>query len=44
MVLYILTFKFIDSKQEDRRLNRMVASIPRIQSGRNLFVHVILIC
>jgi hypothetical protein len=30
MVLYILTFTFLDSRREDERLNRMVASIPRI--------------
>jgi hypothetical protein len=30
IVLYILTFKFLDSRGEDRRLNRMVASIPQI--------------
>jgi hypothetical protein len=30
MVLNILTFKFLDSRWEDRRLNRTVASIPRI--------------
>jgi hypothetical protein len=30
MILSILTFKFLDSRREDKRLNRMVASIPRI--------------
>jgi hypothetical protein len=30
MVLYILTFIFLDSRREDKTLNRMVASIPRI--------------
>jgi hypothetical protein len=31
MVLYISTFKFLDSRREDKKtLNRMVASIPRI--------------
>jgi hypothetical protein len=27
MVLYILTFTFLDSRQGDKRLNRMIASI-----------------
>jgi hypothetical protein len=30
MVLCILTFKFLDSRREDRRLDRMAASVPRI--------------
>jgi hypothetical protein len=30
MVLYILTFTFLDSRREDKRLNRIVANIPRI--------------
>jgi hypothetical protein len=30
MVLHSLTFTFLDSRRDDRRLNRMVASIPRI--------------
>jgi hypothetical protein len=30
MVLYILIFKFIERRQEDKRLNRMVAVIPSI--------------
>jgi hypothetical protein len=30
MVLYILTFTLLDSRREDKRLNLMVASIPRI--------------
>jgi hypothetical protein len=30
VVLYTLTFTFLDRRREDRRLNRMVASIPRI--------------
>jgi hypothetical protein len=30
MVLYMLTFTFLDSRRDDRRLNRMVAIIPWI--------------
>jgi hypothetical protein len=30
MVLYILTFTFLDSRQEDKWLNQMVVSIPQI--------------
>jgi hypothetical protein len=30
VVFYILTFTFLESRQEDRRLNQMVASIPQI--------------
>jgi hypothetical protein len=30
MVLYILTFTFLDGRRENKTLNRMVASIPRI--------------
>jgi hypothetical protein len=30
MVLYILIFKFLERRQEDKRVNRMVASIPCI--------------
>jgi hypothetical protein len=31
MVLYVLTFTFLDSRREDKKiLNRMVASIPWI--------------
>jgi hypothetical protein len=30
MVLYVLTFNFLDNRREDRRLNRMAASVPRI--------------
>jgi hypothetical protein len=30
MVLYILTFTFLESLQEDKRLNQMVASILQI--------------
>jgi hypothetical protein len=41
MVLYILTFTFLDSRREDKRLNRMVASIPRTESAIRLFMHVI---
>jgi hypothetical protein len=45
MVLYILTFTFLDSRQEDKTtLNRIVASIPWIYSAVNLLVHAILIC
>jgi hypothetical protein len=32
VVLYILAFTFLDSRREDKRLNRMVASIPWIYS------------
>jgi hypothetical protein len=44
MVLCILTFTFLESRREDRRLNRMVASVPRIQSAVNLLVHATSIC
>jgi hypothetical protein len=30
MVLYILTFTFLDSRHDEQRLNQMVASIPQI--------------
>jgi hypothetical protein len=40
MVLYILIFKFLESRWKDR----MVSSISWISSALNLFVHVILIC
>jgi hypothetical protein len=30
MVLYILTFTTLDSNREDKTLNQMAASIPRI--------------
>jgi hypothetical protein len=43
MVLFILSFTFVDSRREDKRLNRMVASIPQIKSALNLFVHAIFI-
>jgi hypothetical protein len=35
MVLYFLTFKFLDNRRENR-------SFPRIYSALNLFVHAIL--
>jgi hypothetical protein len=44
MVLCILTFKFLDSRGEDKRLHRMVASLPRIESALNLFVHGVFVC
>jgi hypothetical protein len=44
MVLYVLTFTFSDRVGRQKTLNRMVASIPRIYSARNLFVDAILIC
>jgi hypothetical protein len=44
MVSYILTITFLDSRQEDKTLNRTVASISRTQSALNLFVRAILIC
>jgi hypothetical protein len=44
MVLYILTFTFLDIRGEDKRLHRMVTSVSWIQSALNLFVHAILTC
>jgi hypothetical protein len=44
MVLYILTFMFLGKRREDKRLNQMVASILRILSALNLFMHAVLIC
>jgi hypothetical protein len=44
MVLYSLTFTFLDSMRYDKRLNLMVTSITRIYSVLNLFMNTILIC
>jgi hypothetical protein len=44
MILYILTFTFLDSRQEDKRLNQMVASIPQIYSALNVFMNTIFNC
>ena len=44
IVLYILTFIFLDSKLEDKRLHLMIASISQLQSALNVFLHRILIC
>jgi len=42
--LYILIFKFVDSKLEDRKImHRMIASIPWLQSALNFFLNRILI-
>jgi hypothetical protein len=41
--LYILTFTFLHSRWEDRRLNRMAASVPRIYSALNIFIYAVLI-
>jgi len=39
IVLYILIFKFLDSKLEDKRLHWMIASIPWLQSALNFFLN-----
>jgi predicted branched-subunit amino acid permease len=45
VVLCILTFMILDSRQEDKKtLNWMVASIPQIYLAVNFFMHTILIC
>jgi len=44
MVLYNLICKFLEMRREGKRLNRMVASIPQIQSALNFLVNTILIC
>jgi hypothetical protein len=38
-----LIFTFLDGRREEKSLNQMVASIPRIYSSLNLLVHAILI-
>jgi hypothetical protein len=43
MVLYILTFTFLDSRQDDKRLNRMVVGIPHNLLFK-LFIHAVFIC
>jgi hypothetical protein len=44
VVLYILISKFLERRWEDKRLNKIVASIPRVYSALNFFVNTILIC
>jgi hypothetical protein len=40
----ILTFTFLDSRREDKRLlNFMLASIPQILFALNIFMHAVLI-
>ena len=44
IVLYILIFKFFDSKLEDEILHWLIASILYLQSALNFFLNRILIC
>jgi len=44
MVLYILIFMCLERRQEDKRLKRIVASIPQTLSALNFSVNTILIC
>jgi hypothetical protein len=44
MVSYILIFKFLEWRQEDKTLNKVVGSIPRNLSRPNFFVNEILVC
>ena len=43
IVLYILTFIYLDGKMDDKTLHRKIASIPWFQSSLNFFMNGILI-
>ena len=43
IVLYILIFKLLDTKLEDKILHRMIESIPWLQSALNFFMNGIFI-